>query len=151
MNYPCRLISEKRFAYLWALFTDVRTITGCFILFFFGSWWSLPSSHYFTPLSSHLFHPHPPRNSHAESWYPGYSKRIKCIFPAVWPLPLKSWSASALDHLSPLLPPPCLSPLYPWWAFSSWGCLAFEWQPVGNGTFIVPQWWKWILSSEAAI
>ncbi len=27
----------------------------------------------------------------------------------------------------------------------------FERQRVGNGTFIVPQWWKWILSSRAAI
>lgn len=33
--------------------------------------------------------------------------------PTTWPLSLEPWSASTLDHLSPLLSLPSLSPLYP--------------------------------------
>lgn len=40
-------------------------------IFSFGSEWSQPSSHYFTPLSSHHFHPPPLRYRLSESWYLG--------------------------------------------------------------------------------
>lgn len=118
-------------------------------IFPFGSEWSQPSSHYFTRLSSHHFSPPPPPNSLSESWYLGSlaaQKGPNIFFPTTWPLSLKSWSASTLDHLTPLLSLPFLSPLYPSMDIFILRMLDV-WASVGNGTFIVPQWWKWSLSS----
>lgn len=76
MNYLRRLTLEKKkkdFAYLWKLFSDVRTITGRFILAegYFSFWLRvistiLPLFH--SPLKPSFCSP----NSLPESWYLGY-------------------------------------------------------------------------------
>lgn len=108
---------KKDYAYLWKLFNDVRTITGCFILaqgYFFLLAQSdlnypptiLLASQAITPLPWQAFW-------ELVSCLFCCSKRTKHFFPATWPLSLKSWSTSTLDHLSPRLSLPFLSPLYP--------------------------------------
>lgn len=85
MNYPCRLISEKDYAYLCKLFNDVRTITGCFILAegYFSFWLRvistiLPLFH--SPLKPSFY---PPQKPFWElvSWLSRCSKRTKHFFP----------------------------------------------------------------------
>lgn len=111
---------KKDYAYLWKPFNDVRTITGCFILAegYFSFWLRVIST--ILPLFclwSHHFHPPQPSPKQPfwelVSWLSRCLKRTKHFFPTTWPLSLKSWSASTLDHLYPLLPLPFISPFYP--------------------------------------
>lgn len=118
---PAGSFFEKDYAYLWKLFNDVRTITGCFILAegYFSFWLRVIST--ILPLFHSPLKPSfllPPNSLFWEpvSWLSCCSNRTKHFYffpPTTWPLPLKPWSASTLDHLSPLLSQPVLSPLYP--------------------------------------
>lgn len=121
-------------------------------IFSFGSEWSQPSSHHFTTLSSHYFRRR--RHPHLETAFLKVGilalsllrKDQTCLSDHV------TTYSQVLKHfyIRPPLSLPSFSSLPPQWTFSK-GCLVFEWRRIGNGTFIVPQWWKWIWSSGAAI
>lgn len=65
MNYPRRLVSEKKIMHIYESSSMVLGPLPAVSswqrgIFSFGSEWSQPSSHHFTPLSSHYFRRHRP-------------------------------------------------------------------------------------------
>lgn len=104
------LEKKKAYAYLWKLFNDVRTITGCFILAegYFSFWLRVIST--ILPLFHSPLKPSPPPTPPTAFLRAGILVLSLPKKDQTWTLSLKSWRASTLDHPSSLF---FLSPLYP--------------------------------------